>query len=127
MPRKTLADLKLTSPTRVSILEALVEEERERAITRADSGVTETWKMHAARIIKATARVYPEFTSEEVWEMGLRKPSFGSPDGDALGPALRRAAKAEIIQSTGRLTTETLRPQRHNNPKRIWRSLIYDP
>lgn len=99
---------------------------REEAIQRADDHVLENWKAHADAVIEATARRYREFTSEQVWDMGLRKPNTGSSDGDALGPAMRRAVKAGIIANTGRLEQATNRPQRHNNPKRIWLSLIYD-
>jgi len=103
-----------------------VEVVREDAIERSDRPPSAAWKQHAAEIIRITARALLFFTSEDVWEHGLRKPDNGSPDGDALGPAMRRARQEGIIEWTGRTTTETKRPQRHNNPKRVWRSLIYE-
>lgn len=116
-PRRTVLD-----PAR----QVEVEYVREEAIQRADEHVEGDWKAHAHEMITLAARRFPEFTSEQVWEVGLRRPEEGSSDGDALGPALRRAAREGIIVNTGRLEQATNRPQRHNNPKRVWRSLIYE-
>jgi len=102
-----------------------VDRVREEAIERSDRPPSEIWKRHAAEVIRATALALPLLTSEDVWEHGLRSPDNGSPDGDALGPAMLRAKDAGIIEFTGRTVTKTDRPQRHNNPKRLWRSLIY--
>lgn len=102
-----------------------VDRVREAAIAKADAGVTQSWRDHADEMILKTAKRLPEFTSEDVWDSGLRRPHVGSSDGDALGPAMRRAKDAGIIEDTGRRTEKTSRPQRHNNPKRIWRSLVY--
>ena len=104
-----------------------VDRVREEAIARADAGPSEEWKLHCAKTIEYAAMCKPYITSEDVWDAGLRIPDGGSPDGDALGPAMRRAAKAGFIEATDRVSTETNRPQRHNNPKRVWRSLIYRP
>lgn len=104
----------------------VVDAAREGAIARADRAVSADWKEHAQAVIAATARKYETFTSEEVWAMGLRKPENGSSDGDALGPAIRRARAAGIIESTDELRQDTARAQRHNNPKRVWRSLVYE-
>lgn len=102
-----------------------VEYVREEAIERADRAVTQEWKDHAHEVIRRTCLRLPEFTSEDVWDTGLAKPDTGSADGDALGPAMRRARTAGFCEPTDRTTTETRRAQRHNNPKRIWRSAIY--
>jgi hypothetical protein len=99
---------------------------REEAIARADRPPSQEWKAHAAEVIEATARAMPYLTSEDVWNHGLRQPDAGSPDGDALGPAMRRAKDAGLIEPTDRTTTSTDRPQRHNNPKRVWKSRVYD-
>lgn len=104
----------------------VVDAVREAAIARADGAVSGDWKAHAQAVIEATARRYETFTSEEVWAMGLRKPQNGSSDGDALGPAMRRARASGIIEATDELRQTTARAQRHNNPKRVWRSLIYE-
>lgn len=103
-----------------------VDRVREEAIARADEHVTPSWRDHADAMILATAKRLPEFTSEDVWDSGLERPEVGSADGDALGPAMRRAKLAGIIENTGRLSQATNRPQRHNNPKRVWRSLVYE-
>lgn len=102
-----------------------VEAVMEEAIERSDRPPSEEWKRHAHEMIRRTALRLPQLTSEDVWETGLTPPDNGSPDGDALGPAMRRAKTAGFIEPTGKTTTETNRPQRHKNPKRIWRSLIY--
>lgn len=102
-----------------------VEYVREEAIERADRGPSVWWKAHAHTTIRRTAERLPYFTSEDVWETGLMPPDRGSSDGDALGPAMRRARLAGYCEPTGRTTTRTLRPQRHNNPKRIWQSRIW--
>ena len=104
---------------------AAVTAVREEAIQRADRPPSYLWKEHAHAVIRATALRRPFLTSEDVWDTGLQRPDFGSPDGDALGPAMRRARRAGFIEPTDRTEARTDRPQRHNNPKRVWRSLIY--
>lgn len=100
-----------------------VDATREAAIAAADAGATWQWKERAFQTIVSVAERMQRFTSEDVWDAGLG--TEGAGEGDALGPVMRRVARAGLIRSTKEFETETKRAQRHNNPKRVWQSLIY--
>lgn len=96
----------------------LARKARDEAMERVQRN-KEAWINEAKWAIYKCAGDHSEFTTDDVWAMGL-----AHPDGDAraLGPVMKMAQKAKVIEPT-----ERFRPSRivnyHAAPKRIWRSL----
>ena len=64
-----------------------------------------------------------EFTADDVWEL-IDGTDVGTHENRAMGPVMRAASKAMIIQRTDR-TIKTRRPSRNRGDVRVCRSLIY--
>ena len=92
------------------------------AIDRVGQAADPDWLDLAAAAIKHLAETRPAFTSDQVWQQvaGASPPR----EPRALGVVMRRAAKAGLIEATGRWIASG-RVAAHSNPKRIWRSLVY--
>lgn len=99
--------------------------EREEAIARADEHADPDWKEIAYRAIVWLARVYSEFTTDDVWDAMVRwYPQATTHEPRALGAIMRKAARNGVIEKTDRVR-ESIRPVCHRNPKAVWRSRVY--
>lgn len=90
-------------------------------IERADGNALEEWKSLADDYILRLARRSLEFTSEDVWRMGLPANPTGS--NSALGARFRTAATEGIICNSGR-KLNTLANGKHGSATVVWSSLI---
>ena len=88
---------------------------------RADEHAHPGWKYLADRAIRVTAEVLPQFTADDVWEVG------GLPtttENRALGPRMAKAARDGLIEDAGRFV-KSRQAQCNGMPRRVWLSRIY--
>lgn len=90
-------------------------------IDRADGNALEEWKSLADDYILRLARRSLEFTSEDVWRMGLPPNPTGA--NSALGARFRTAATEGIICNSGR-KLNTLANGKHGSATVVWSSLV---
>lgn len=90
-------------------------------IDRADGNALEEWKSLADDYIFRLAKRSLEFTSEDVWHMGLPANPTGA--NSALGARFRSAAAAGIICNSGR-KLNTLANGKHGSATVVWSSLV---
>lgn len=81
----------------------------------------ETWKIKAYQTIKEIALSMKEFTVDDVWATGLKKPS----EARVLGPIMSKAKNDGLIKKSGR-SRPTTQKESHSADVTIWESLIYD-
>jgi hypothetical protein len=91
----------------------------ERAVDKCERGMSEDWGERAVEAIRIIATRLPEFTTDDVWSEiePPREPS-------AMGIAMRRAAKDGICICTDGYR-QSIRPNTHRRPLRVWRSLVH--
>lgn len=87
---------------------------------RAEDHADPEWKADAAAAVVWCAHNLAEFTGDDVWDTGLRRPR----EPRALGPIMRKAAGAGMIEPTGRVETARFAFD-NGGMKRVWRSLVY--
>lgn len=78
------------------------------------------WAEVAYALVRQVAETQLEFTPDDVWKAGLKKPS----EARALGGVMRRAHREGLIEKTGRVQPTT-QPESHRTDVTVWRSLIY--
>lgn len=93
---------------------------REMAIEQIDSNTSENWKAAAMQALQKVAATVERFTTDLVWEVLDGEPH----DNRAMGPVMRRAWKAGLIEPTDQHELSE-RPQCHRRPMRVWQSLVY--
>lgn len=96
---------------------------RDRGMTAANESAATRWKELAAEAIARCAAIYEDFTTDEVWvEIAAsgRDLIESERNPSALGPAMRRAARANVIVKVGTVRPST-RPSQHCNVLRIWK------
>ena len=98
----------------------LARANRERAMEQVARG-RDAWMNTAKWCVVEVANTHAQFTTDEVWALGL-PPCPGS--SRAMGPVMVAAAKAGYIERTDR-TRNTTKAHSHAQPLRVWRSLIY--
>lgn len=90
--------------------------ERDTAMAQAETGTDPNWEKVATRVVHALAQSGQDFSPDDVWvkleEQGESPPR----EPRALGPILKRLAKADVIRAKG--FTESRR--RHGAPVRIY-------
>lgn len=94
---------------------------RDAAMAVSEIGKDE-WLELARQTVLEVARLQVEFTTDAIWEFGLRPPPSGS--SRALGPVMLWASKHGVIQRTDR-TRATKKAESHAQPLRIWRSKVF--
>ncbi len=95
--------------------------ERDQALRQVDDAADPDWKDVAYAALERTARLLPEFISDDVWATGGLT---STREDRALGPVFRRAARDGLCVKTDR-TRPSVRS--HLTGKPVWRSLIYKP
>ena len=96
---------------------------KQEGMERAAEAVGPLWRQQALNIVKRCAQTYLEFTSDQVWEMGLSRPANG---GLALGTIMLEAARRGLIEKTDR-TVVSIQPLNHKRPVGVWKSLVHRP
>ena len=96
---------------------------------QADQNANERWKAIIDACVLAVARRLPELTVDDVLEEYEKLPREIRPTThalDALGPAMVRAARGRILESSGRIA-RSKREEKHGNRHTVWKSLYYRP
>lgn len=93
---------------------------RDAAVQLAGSGLDDVWRKAARFAILVTATEHATFTTDDVWQtlasLGIGKPA----EPRALGAIVAELRSDGTICPTGGYA-ESLRPEAHRSPKRIWR------
>jgi hypothetical protein len=89
---------------------------RDAAIAQVDANADDEWKRYALGFVAEVSGVLDDFTTDDLWDLGLIKPR----EPRALGPVMRRAAKRGLIATTGEF-----RKSRYRNcaPLPVWSSV----
>ena len=111
-------DLLGLPPRSPEAVEAAVEA-REAAIEAVDSDDADAaWKVAALEALDELGRELEDLTTDDLWhrldELGVDPPH----DGRAMGPLMRHAAKAGLVEQTDQYRPST---RRHMTPIRVWR------
>jgi len=92
---------------------------------QADLNAAEDWKHWFDGCVLAAAMKKPEITSDDVLAEIEALPRHPSTHNlAAIGPAMIRAAKMQIIRGTDR-TVRSKRPEKNGNFHRIWESKVF--
>lgn len=87
--------------------------------------IVESWGDMALDFVRVFARSNEEFITEDI-----RVASVGiveePENGKAYGAVILKACKSGIITWSGRYA-EMKNPRSHSCPKKVWRSLIFEP
>ena len=96
---------------------------RDEAMGRVDANAAEEWKAVALRAVAWLAKSHDLITCEDVRDaLEEYYPGVGVHDMRALGPVMRRAARAGLIHATSDFIKSV---RRHSSPIRVWRSRTY--
>lgn len=98
--------------------------EKEKAVARVAKNADREWVVAARQAVEAVAKQFEEFTTDEVLEV-LRLQPVATHEGRALGPVMIYAARQGWVKNTERVRKSSA-VSRHNAPKTVWRSLIFD-
>lgn len=93
----------------------------DEGMERSDGNALDEWKSLADDYILRLAKKSLEFTSEDVWRLGLPANPTGA--NSALGARFRAAATEGIICNSGR-KLNTLAHGKHGSATTVWSSLI---
>lgn len=106
--------------------ETLWEAQRvtEEAIARAQANANDEWMREVRAIVWRLARARTEFTTDQVWVQADRLEAT-THEPRALGAVMRAAAQAGWVTPTDRVRN-SVRPECHCRPVRVWRSLIVE-
>jgi len=98
---------------------ARAEEGRRRGMAEVELHAGEPWNLYARRWVVAWLCGHEELVGPELWGHGLERPPNTL---RALGPVLAWAARAGLMERTGRTTPSVLS---HLSPAWVWRSLVF--
>lgn len=97
----------------------------EDALERVDEATADGWKDRAFEAYEFAARRWPEFTNDQIWV--ILEDEWQTPppkNRRALGQVARAAAKAGVMENTGRYVGSD-RPHIHRSLMPVYRSLVY--
>jgi hypothetical protein len=97
---------------------------RDEAIDRVEKNAQAEWLDAAYRAVKSLAANRDEFTTDDVWVL-LTEWGHSVREPRALGAVMRKAAKDDLIQASGRYE-KSERKVCHRNPKMVWLSLAIE-
>lgn len=95
------------------------------AIQQVDANADPAIREAVLEIVRELAYKMPEFTTDDV-EYQMQKLNIRFREPRALGPAMLKVAREDLIQFTDR-TTYSVRVSNHRRPLRVWKSLVYSP
>ncbi len=93
------------------------------AMAQVEAHARVEWKDAALEAVRAAALASPSFIVDEVWPH--LDDDVQTHELRAMGPVMRRAATLGYIAPTDRYRLSS-RISAHKNPRRVWRSLIYE-
>lgn len=97
---------------------------RDEAIARVDTNMDERWKQACRNAIMEIASIKAEFTTDDVWELMYQKNIDQPHENRAMGAVIREIHKLGIIKPSDRYVN-SLRPECHRRPVKVWLSLIF--
>jgi len=100
------------------------ERVRDDAIARAERHALQQWKDLTMATIKELAVMCPRFTTDDVWIELSRTPDVATHEPRALGSMMRAAYKLGWIVPTDQYEN-SVRPECHARPVKIWASRLY--
>ncbi len=93
---------------------------REEALERVEVNAEPAWKDVAYRAVMWLASMSSSFTTDSVWAaIEAHHPDVVTHEPRAMGAVMRRACDAGVIVRTDR-TKNSIRPQSHRRPVRVW-------
>lgn len=98
------------------------EAARDEAMARSEAHAAASWKQAAAEAVVGCARNLPAFTTDDVHRL-LDETGAVTHDTRALGPVMRNAARAGLIETTDQYVRSS-RVDCHARPIRVWRSKV---
>ena len=93
------------------------------AVKRVRNNADPVWMGHALNGVRYCATKHREFTTDDVWAYLQAIGQDKNREPRALGAVMRQAKTLGIIEVTDR-TRVSERVVCHQNPKRVWRSLL---
>ena len=115
---KTLVEQPPATPVPAPVLVIDAEKSEQvanDAIKVAEDHADDGWMVEAIAAVRSVASYGGEFTSDDVWASGLKKPRQPS----ALGAAIRAVAKDGSIVFTGYMKSAQV--SRHRAPTAVWK------
>jgi hypothetical protein len=97
----------------------------DEALNRVDANADEEWKTTALRAVGWLSMTQDRFTTDDVWAVLVDREE-ATHEPRALGPIMLRARKLGYIAGTNDYVL-SMRPECHRNPKKVWRSLLFEP
>ncbi len=88
----------------------------DEAIEAVGAGADRAWLIEARAVVLEVAGSLDEFSTDDVWKMGLQKPR----EPRALGYVMRELARGGFIELTGN-HHRTAQALRHRAPVMLWR------
>lgn len=94
---------------------------RDAALLQVEEHAQPDWKERAYAIVAHLSSVLPEFTTDNVWYQ-LASDGMETHENRAMGAIMRKAARAGLIEPTGRYAQSSRRVC-HSRPMMIWRAV----
>jgi len=91
----------------------------DEAVERADAHADADWMAAALEAVESCAERHALFTTDDVYRY---LSGVATDEPRAMGAVMRKAQALGLCQATGDYRP-SLRPQAHQNPKRVWQSL----
>jgi hypothetical protein len=121
-PRSDRFDL---FPTRLKTRKRTpAENAKKEAMERSERHANAAWAMGMLEAIRLTCRCMRRFNTDHVLKFYTGKET--THDLRALGPLMRRAAKAGYCKKASCAAVNTTRRSRHAAPLNMWDSLIFE-
>lgn len=91
--------------------------QRDEAMARVDAHADLDWKIEAKRALWARIRTRQPFTTDDLWDDGLRKPR----EPRALGPVIATAKRKGYLVDTGQMVQSRYR---HATKITVWKGSV---
>ena len=99
---------------------------KREAMDQVEAAALMSWKMAAQTAIRDLAHNNQEFVADDVWGLLQRRGVPAPREPRALGPMMKLAAMAGVIEWTG-VHKQSRQSLNHQRPVVIWKSHVYRP
>jgi hypothetical protein len=96
---------------------------KKQAIETVERNADPIWKTNAKRAVMHLAQTRATFTADDVWRLLDERGEESPREPRAMGAIMTAAAKAGIVEASTQWV-ESVRPECHRRPVRIWESRI---
>lgn len=108
--------------TQLDLLSAKTQ--RDDGIRRARDHASDRFRMHAEAAVYQACKELPELIVDSAW--ARMPPDVGTHDARAMGAVMLYAVRQGWLEKTDRFLPSA-QPACHQNPRRVWRSKLYQP